>query len=1167
MASALVSLLITGLAVCGAQTPDKAPQSDYAGVVKNPDGSPAAGCTVWSNRINYPVDYPDGVSVLEETVTDGQGRFAFRTPRPDPADGASGRLATFARDSKGRLGLPLLLPSVSSVAKPQPRQEIEIKLTEVQDCRGRLVQTSGQPIEKATIEPYYLSDAGFSQPVRQSGFLPPALAREMAAETAADGSFVLRGLPAGGSVSAKIIAAGFGAPTARWELGKPLTIQLDRPGSISGSLVCQQEPGAAAGIKLRLLPRSSRPEPEAGGAAVSKLGIAQTAKDGTFRFDEVVPGNYQIVLERDEKLTYYFELSPPLDVKPGQAVSGVTMPLRRAIAVKGKVVDQQTGQGIKDVSVLLYTATDRTQPSTSSTARTDEKGEFTVYVRPGKVTVSIPRVPEEYVRPSLRMPSPSYEVSKETELPAIELQRAAVMEGVVVDESGSPVAGAEVMPYIESSRSSLDPRTRIKTDQAGKFSLPGISPKERFSIHVRTETAVTDGPVMVDPAKGPIRLVVSAKHVFALAGTLVDDAGRPVADATVGLMTHWRIGSGGVGFQMTTATADEQGRFEFRGLWPGDEYQVIVDCKGFDKTQSPMIRGEPGKVHQLANVVLTSTRGVVEGTVVDSAGRPVAEVRVFNKGDARETVATRTDPAGRFRLEGLKSGPVYVFAEKADCRFTGVRAASGASGVQLTLLRKDEPVPPRPAPPPLMPPEEQRKLARNLYEKLWAKGDRSRLGGAIVAMARLDAEQALKWSAERGGKYDRSVRAVLAEKIADQDLDEAFSLLAQGGQMAWVSYMRLADRYVKSDATKAMRCAEEMVIQVRAMDQPSRTRYLAAVGALVIRLGNQEAGKKLIEEAAEMLAHFGAGSGQDNARGKVAVALASYDLPHALSLLGSITDPQEQDRFRAEVAVAACLGNLDQALELAGKLPSPNDDRIKVDMAYRLAPTRPADAVRVIETMASNTRTTSISSYNLEKKAMALGWVAGLVAPRDQPLACSLIDQGLAILTAPQEREYSGSYGGRAAKAAFLAVLANQIGYPDMQSVIYRVLAARPTTKNEYSPARVVESHVIVAAFLALVDPQVARDILETIEPQSEAIGSGISGVGQDAWVKAWLLVDPQRGEELFDRDLSEIKDGSDASSRIYRLVEAADLLAAPSNEKPQYIMRSSEFRPPKEED
>jgi hypothetical protein len=485
-----------------------------------------------------------------------------------------------------------------------------------------------------------------------------------------------------------------------------------------------------------------------------------------------------------------------------------------------------------------------------------------------------------------------------------------------------------------------------------------MSAKERIPLRVRSETAVTDGPVMVDP-KGPIRVVVSPKYTFALRGMLADNAGRPISKATIHLRTHWRTGSGGIGFELTTTEPDSDGKFQFLGLWPGDQYQVVVEPEGYEKIETPLVTGEAGKSHDFAKLTLLAARGVVEGLVVDSANKPMTDVRVFNTGDAPQTVSTKSDSAGRFRLEGLRPGVVYVFAEKPEHRFTGVRTTSGATGVVVRLLRQDEQIPQPAARPEPSSLEEQRKLARELLKKLWAECDRSKLGGAISAMNQLDPELARKWSAESGKSHERYVRAEIIEKTAYEDLDEALALLAQDGLGALASIKKMAERYAASDPAKAMRCAEEMTVRARALDQPHRTAYLAEAGGLVMRLGNREAGRQLVDEAFEMAAKIPASQAQ-TARGSVARAMACYDLERALALLETKPDDAADSSARYQwtrdveaLAVAICPEKLDQALELVNRLDRHYADRAKLRMAWRLAPTRPADALRVVETIPS----------------------------------------------------------------------------------------------------------------------------------------------------------------------------------------------------------------------
>jgi hypothetical protein len=65
--------------------------------------------------------------------------------------------------------------------------------------------------------------------------------------------------------------------------------------------------------------------------------------------------------------------------------------------------------------------------------------------------------------------------------------------------------------------------------------------------------------------------------------------------------------------------------------------------------------------------------------------------------------------------------------------------------------------------------------------------------------------------------------------------------------------------------------------------------------------------------------------------------------------------------------------------------------------------------------------------------------------------------------------------------------------------------------------------------------------------------------------VKAWLLVDPKRGQALFDEAVASIKN-KPGDAEFYELVQAARLLAAPPREKSRYIVSHSDFHYPEEE-
>ena len=77
-----------------------------------------------------------------------------------------------------------------------------------------------------------------------------------------------------------------------------------------------------------------------------------------------------------------------------------------------------------------------------------------------------------------------------------------------------------------------------------------------------------------------------------------------------------------------------------------------------------------------------------------------------------------------------------------------------------------------------------------------------------------------------------------------------------------------------------------------------------------------------------------------------------------------------------------------------------------------------------------------------------------------------------------------------------MAVHAQRIGYPDLQSVSDRVLASRFTLHEATVPGQALESSLALAAILAMADPETAGQLLRVLEPQMahlDATGSRLT--------------------------------------------------------------------------
>lgn len=170
------------------------------------------------------------------------------------------------------------------------------------------------------------------------------------------------------------------------------------------------------------------------------------------------------------------------------------------------------------------------------------------------------------------------------------------------------------------------------------------------------------------------------------------------------------------------------------------------------------------------------------------------------------------------------------------------------------------------------------------------------------------------------------------------------------------------------------------------------------------------------------------------------------------------------------------------------------------------------------------------------------------VAPRDRKLAWSLIDRAFALyLDQPSAWQTWSNHGGRAVFAAWTAGQAQAVDYPDMASVVARVLACRPTEDEAHSPAHRLETLVRMAKVLALIDPAVARDLLAVVAPRSHLVGTGYSGFEPQDYLLARGLADPERVPALVDEALAALA-ASKGRAEFYHsgLMQLADVLTTP---------------------
>ena len=222
---------------------------------------------------------------------------------------------------------------------------------------------------------------------------------------------------------------------------------------------------------------------------------------------------------------------------------------------------------------------------------------------------------------------------------------------------------------------------------------------------------------------------------------------------------------------------------------------------------------------------------------------------------------------------------------------------------------------------------------------------------------------------------------------------------------------------------------------------------------------------------------------------------------------------------------------------------------LKTEIAYAIAPTRPDQAIKIVEGM--------IAGYVAEKyQAEAFGWLAVAIAPKDKTRAFALIDRALALPIDKPEPFGSYTYfGGGLASSAGIALNARRIGYPDMEGVLMRVMATRPDGQSGFrDPAMQTISATTASPLVALLDPAAARLILGQLEARSGLSPPDLAKIAGEWWLAAWALADLKHAEALTDAEFATA-DGPKLQTPAGRsLLTMTELLLTPPARREDYL-------------
>lgn len=373
------------------------------------------------------------------------------------------------------------------------------------------------------------------------------------------------------------------------------------------------------------------------------------SEDGTFEWQGLPPGRWTFVAQAPG---YQEAELRAVEIRSGEPTEGVVFLLRGGVELAGRVVNDETGEVLPDVTVAYR---DASVPEDSAWLRftknkqtTDVEGNFKFEgVPPVEVTVIAYSPLYAEARTSV--------IAGEEDFLEIRLRKGASLSGRVVASDGvTPLPGAQVS--LENVARRIG--NGIRADGAGFFSFDRLS-AGRYELKAESNYGQTQ----------PLNIVLRENE--RLAGlTLVIKPGATLRGKVSGMMLGELpivnlVANGRGGFTAFVST-DADGVYSVHGV-PAGVVQVMASTSSFRIVRKSI--EVPEAVQELTLDIEFSPAARLYGQVT-RAGRPVpfAEVSAVPADPQLVRASGRTDQDGRYAINGLSDGEYIVHLSGGERR-------------------------------------------------------------------------------------------------------------------------------------------------------------------------------------------------------------------------------------------------------------------------------------------------------------------------------------------------------------------------------------------------------------------------------------------------------------------------------------------------------------------
>lgn len=907
-----------------------------SGTVEDADGRPVAGATVWLGD-TYAIR--EGSEVLATAETDEKGAFRLEREADLVGRGGSWSPTLWAYKPGKRIAFREFKHEL-----PGADEAVRLVLGPPVSTPCRVLRPDGKPAAGAAVRPAQLTVKA-PRP-------PDTVLDRLVATTDADGRATLDGL----------------APA------DVLWVDVTYDGQLVQCLPRDPDDGSATlrplgGLKVRLVADDpkvlkgwdvevwSRPVEQNYQGPTTQWRRETTGDDGRIAFGPMAEGVVTWRITPPKGSIYLVTKQPAARIRAGETEE-VEISLVKGVRVDGVVLEEPGGAPIPGVKVHVWPLH---SSGTLPDVETDAQGRFTAVVTPGAIRFSYHTflMPKDLFLPPGVQGWVDFEVKpaeERHEFSPPPLRKAAPVRGRVLDEKGEPAAGVAVSGAWSSVE--FGPQSKgvqAQTDARGEFVLGGIAPGARLSVTAAAGLVnVSDALIVPKAGEGPpVTIQLRRRPSLSLTGRVLGPDGRPLADAQVRVAIRQPSESHNRGGALVFDGSDEvrtgpDGRYKTPAELPvKHEYRVSAEAPGYEPSTSRWIVDLEGEVPDLTLGKSIGMREAV-GWVVDSAGKPVVGAEVFQSGDGPTRTRDLSDAEGRFRVRKIPDVPALLFVAKDGYFFLGRRIESGAQSVRFVLHRLDEPPASRlgSAPAPVSR-DEERAIVRDLIAQ--ARKD-PRVGEMFMfsnwvaeTRALVDPDRTVQMIADQVVAVEPRVLTNVAVGRSDGDPRKVLEILdaIEAPQTTSVTALSLFDRLGASARPSFRReLLDRAEREGRKIEVPGQAAsLLARIADRRLDLGDVERGAALVREAMAIAEKPDEPVAVDprngvrvavvarpaqalhGARNDLAPALARVDLPAALKLLDVQADqPHDLDRLRIEVAKRIAATNPAEARRLLGLL-------------------------------------------------------------------------------------------------------------------------------------------------------------------------------------------------------------------------------------------------------